>query len=54
MNEKRRTNFNKVSQYLKNIIHFVKKTEAELEKTIFKSLEDDKCYKEECEDREIH
>ena len=54
LNEKRRTNFNKIAQYLKNIVHFTKKTEDELEKTIFTSLEDYKCYKEDCKDREIH
>ena len=54
MNEKRRTNFNNVAQYLRNIVHFVKKVEVEIEKSIFKNIDEDKCYKEDCNEREIH
>jgi len=54
LNEKRRSNFIKIAQYLKSIIHFTKKTQVEMESILYKNLEEDKCYKEDCKDREIH
>ena len=45
--------YSKIAQYLRGIVHFVKKTEVELDKGIYQSSEDEICYKEDCPDRQI-
>ena len=44
--------YSKIAQYLRGIVHFVKKTEVELDKGVYQSSEDEICYKEDCPDRE--